>query len=792
MNKTNKLYLIIALLLGTSVAIFAQEDEEDDNLDTIDLDELSIVEIPIEENIMPTSRPFNSVYGTNRSILETPRNVTIISREQLDAISIKTPRDFAKLTSSSYTKSNFGAPSTPNLRAQEADMFVNGIRKGLTSNGNGLPINFNSVESVNIVKGPAGVVYGTSNYQGGYADLITKRAYFDATHSEVSATIGSYNTKYWSFDYGQPVNENLAWRISYAGEETDGYYEFNKKNTQALYGTLTYRPNDSYQLDFFTEVFVADYTENWGINRPTQDLIDKGLYTTSPLNDAEYLEFIEGVGGFANSVAIGGEQVKIDRKSRLMAPGDDSYGENFWAQAIQTWNLDNDAQIVNNTYFQWIDRNTFSSYHYSELLRDNWSLDNRTEARFSLPIAMETNVNAGAHFRIQDVWSVNHFNNEPVNVFDLTRDPNTRRIPQSAFDEYPTIPDEPAHGDLDAWYWGGSGQDTYGFIYGPFAQFDIRFDERTSLLFGYGVDFVDADSSDPITGELQSKESTELHNYNASLVSKLTEQATAYITYAFSQSHSADTGGAMVPTELDDPQESELYEVGLKFSLIEDKLFMGTAFVDRSFTIRDITGISNKVEVNAFEFELNYQPNKNLWATFGYAYTDAQSSPGFFATPYTIDREDIAQAIMNAWELSTPVYITPIFRGNPSTDIVDLPGTPEHSFNGAINYEWDNGWGVQAVATITGPMKTGYDGFTFTFPDFLGIPGEFEANTVEIPWQHELDLTVFYKNNDWRYSLTVFNVTDEDNWDTPNSGYGNGSVVAREPVRMEFTVTKSW
>lgn len=133
----------------------------------VTLDALEVNEVPIEQNILPTSRPINSVYGDSRSILDTPRNVTIISREQLDAISIQDVRDFSKLTSSSYTQTNFGAPANPTIRGQYADLFQNGMRRVVTSNGNGLPLNFNSVESVGINKGPATVVQGASFYVGG-------------------------------------------------------------------------------------------------------------------------------------------------------------------------------------------------------------------------------------------------------------------------------------------------------------------------------------------------------------------------------------------------------------------------------------------------------------------------------------------------------------------------------------------------------------------------------------------------------------------------------------------------
>jgi len=41
--------------------------------------EKTIIEgVPVEESVIPTIRPVNSVYGSDRAILDTPRNVTII------------------------------------------------------------------------------------------------------------------------------------------------------------------------------------------------------------------------------------------------------------------------------------------------------------------------------------------------------------------------------------------------------------------------------------------------------------------------------------------------------------------------------------------------------------------------------------------------------------------------------------------------------------------------------------------------------------------------------------------
>ena len=47
-----------------------------------------VTDVPIEQSILPTTRPYTSAFGLDDNILDVPRNVTIISREQLDSINI--------------------------------------------------------------------------------------------------------------------------------------------------------------------------------------------------------------------------------------------------------------------------------------------------------------------------------------------------------------------------------------------------------------------------------------------------------------------------------------------------------------------------------------------------------------------------------------------------------------------------------------------------------------------------------------------------------------------------------
>jgi hypothetical protein len=118
---------------------------------TGDLQEVIVNGIKRGELILPTTVTSDSAYGMDLGVMDTPRNTTVISTAQLDALNIQNPGGFSYLTSSSYSDASFGQPNVPRIRGQYADMFFNGMRDSFTLNGYGAPISFNSVDSIDIV-----------------------------------------------------------------------------------------------------------------------------------------------------------------------------------------------------------------------------------------------------------------------------------------------------------------------------------------------------------------------------------------------------------------------------------------------------------------------------------------------------------------------------------------------------------------------------------------------------------------------------------------------------------------
>lgn len=778
--------------------------------EVLELEKFSVNGVPIEQVVLPTARPFNSVFGFDRSILDTPRNVTIISREQLTSISIQDVRDFSKLTASSYTRSNFGAPTTPDIRTQIADTFLNGMRIGLSSNGNGLPVNFNSVESVNIVKGPAPAIFGASQYIGGYADITTKRPDFSTAKGHVSATVGSYDTYRWTFDYGAPVSKTMAYRISYSGEDAGSYYTDGYKKTQALYAALTYRPNDRYDLFINGEAFYAEYTENFGINRVTQALIDSGLYQTGvnnnpapsffpgPTGFSEYLDangnrlgfgtdnstnppgdrigVVAGtpapqsdpqnsrwvVSGFpyVNRIALG-PVVKIARSNRLLRPGDGSTGFSFNGQAIQNWHSSPDLTVSNNTMFRYVRRNTLSSYSYSEIIDPSWSLENRTEFRL---VKGNWEINAGLALRYQSVEAYNDFFNEPAAVWDLTKDHNFINYFNSVRNQNP-FTQLPVPGWPGRYFTPDNGDSGISKVFtsSPFVQASWKINDKFSLDAGARVDVMNADYHINWTNiffgpqNIADKITVGLPNYNVSLNYKLTKSASAYATYNYSQNPVGATGnGGGVTTSGNSKffnanlrNEAKMTEVGFKQTYDEGKGYISVALFrqDRDDLQQDRSTVRFKTQ--GLEIEGSYQPNKHLYLTGGFSYLDSTVNAAQFDVGNT--------------SLTPPTSRFFILGPGEHT----RQGVPKNLFNALATYKWDNGFGLTANVVYTSPINNNVVG------------------NLVIPSQYTLDLTAFYNAKDWEVRFAILNATDEKNWSAPNAVYGNESIVAELPVHFE-------
>ena len=763
----------------------------------VQMQQYNVSDVPIEQQILPTSRPFTSVFGTEDNIMEVPRNVTIISRAQMDTIDIQDTTQFSKLTSSSYTDSNFGSPSNPSIRGQSADVFMNGMRQRIGESGDGMPIDFNIIESVNIVPGPATAVQGASAYVGGFVDMISKQPFFDATKGSVSYTVGSYDTNRWTLDVGGPINPTLAYRFSYSGENSDGFWDNWIKETTSLYAAIEWRPTKSYDMFVMSKAFWADYRENFGINRVTQALIDNGLYIPGTVIDNGTMA---GPGNLENAINVGtgtfgadtiayGTPVPVNYHETAQGPASHAHGMEYNSQVIQTLILSTEAKIVNNTMFSYTKRDTFNSDGYSEIVDPSWFVDNRTEFILTKPYVT---INTGFEEKYQTTRAYDDFYFEPVDAWDLSNTSLRSDINSylssaggGGFFSYPVPGFQDRYADAAITSYDGGKTFSAGFpsnsdtndsdaeVFSPYFQSTWKLSESWNLVAGARMDILHVQSKDPFHTNGSASIEVGEPNVNVSLVDKISPILDVYVTGNYSQNYTgdlADGGGFGLSVDASGnptiarslfAEPSELEELGAKMSLADGKLFVSTDVFAQTRTSKPQAGPAIQYLFYGYELSLNYQPNKQLFATLGYSWING-SSPVTAAT-YPFQGYDGQQLPGGP---PAPGSVPPQSSGR-----LRAPGQPLDTFNALASYTFTSGFGIESNIVVTSPINNDYQGF------------------LVIPTQYSLDAEFFYKVKHWEVRLSGTNVTNRHNWEAGVATYGLEGIVPL-PTAQVFATFK--
>ena len=110
----------------------------------------------------------DSVFGFDRSILETPRSASTVSEEMMDRFNMQDIDELILVSPGSFTQSFFGVAGALDVRGTPGETYFRGVRR-LDNPGN-YPTPIGASDRVDIVRGPASPIYGPAKI-GGYLNF---------------------------------------------------------------------------------------------------------------------------------------------------------------------------------------------------------------------------------------------------------------------------------------------------------------------------------------------------------------------------------------------------------------------------------------------------------------------------------------------------------------------------------------------------------------------------------------------------------------------------------------------
>jgi iron complex outermembrane receptor protein len=185
---------------------------------------------------------------TDTPIAETPQSITVIGLDQIRLLGVQDLNQALHFTAgvSPDTRGNVaGRYDLLNLRGFSPDQYLDGLRLIGSASGYDTPqVDVSRLERIEVIKGPASVLYGEAS-PGGLIALSSKLPQAQAG-GEVALSGGSFATVQGEFDVGGPIDADgrLLFRLYGMANRSDTPIRLNESERYTTSPALTWRPDD--------------------------------------------------------------------------------------------------------------------------------------------------------------------------------------------------------------------------------------------------------------------------------------------------------------------------------------------------------------------------------------------------------------------------------------------------------------------------------------------------------------------------------------------------------------------
>ncbi|MDH0733501.1 TonB-dependent siderophore receptor [Pseudomonas sichuanensis] len=473
------------------------------------------------------------------------------------------------------------------------DMYVDGIRDDALYFRD-----LSNVERVEVIKGPAAVLYGRGS-SGGLINSISKKPGL-APKQEVGMTLDTEGKRRTQFDSGWAAPEgNQAYRVTGAFEDSDTFRDDGYIDRKAIAPSAWFKLSDDLELNL-----GATYLYD-------KRLIDFGI------------------------PAVGDRPANVDRDKRFgsgNASQDYARSEVFSFTASLDYRINDDFTLTNTSrYYRYdLDRNNtladssptrFVTAPNGELLvklnrgnvaRDESGVFNQTELKQQAQLAgMQHNLLYGVEVGFQDkyqrVYSQNNVARVPVYRDALVGVPDHANTLSSNGTNY---------------------QQTSGF----YVQDLIELTSQWKALLGVRYDIFGQEYNDARKQNVDLDRTDKTWSPRAGLVFQPDQIQSYYVSVSRSYQPSGEVF-AVAPSNAGlEPEETTNYEVGAKWDLLDSRLSLTAAVFRLERTNMktadpanpNLTILAGEQRTDGFEATLSGQLSDKWQVYAGYAYLDAE------------------------------------------------------------------------------------------------------------------------------------------------------------------------
>lgn len=733
----------------------------------------------------PKNTLIDGPFGKDKALTDIARTLSAITSDMLEQLSIDDLQDILTLVPNTYSASGFGAPSLPTIRGQLGEVFQQGLRRQGGNNGFGIPLSFNSVGQIDVVKGAPSVQLGTTQRNGGFVNLTNKVATLTGTDIKLQASAGSWQHYRGQVDVNSAIEQNKSGiRLSVEYIDNDSYYDYSQYQSEDLFMAYRLLPDAQSSWDISFEYYAVDFTDNAGINRPTQNLIDNGLYITG---QGVQPNGSQVPGAFAVVSPTG--EVKIPRSTVLTDPQNTNNVLTYLFHSTYQRQLNTVHSLTNRSYFQHLERDEIAQNSFVEIIDGANTAQNRLEIASTWNQTQQTSW--GLDVRFNDVLGYSQFTTEADLPIDLLGNIPQRRIALTDTQKNRLVELRPgvyvspgANYDVD-----GDGTNDFSLSdttdsttwqTGLFVEQQSDWHDRFSTTVGLRGDHYDVTAGDPIApqGQDAAKDSFNKWLYAGSASARfiLSESMMTYATYNFSEATSNSMAGGTVLgagnkiTPLNFATENELVELGLKYSPSDTPWYGDASVFEQTRSLRNRDGSNTGIIAKGFEAQVFYQA-QDLWANLGYSYLDARYDNSASAQD--------SQQVADAFDNSRPDIIqgtglgAPNFAGFAASN-QRVQGIPQQTVSASA------GWQVMANWSLSGSAI-----YSKSYPlDYLATVMVRDQITLNV----NTDVALTEQSN---LRLEVHNLTDEKNWQPVFEGgyFGSTLVFPELPRNIQLTYT---